>query len=79
MNGGLKSQLKKLAVFKLVASNADGQVSKLIEVEAVARPEAATPDGPQILSFEATPRTIKPGATVRFSWETPECRAGAPL
>lgn len=70
MKGGLKTQLKRPAAFKLVASNADGQVSKLVEVEAAARPEAAPSDGPQILSFEATPRTIQPGGTVRFSWET---------
>lgn len=70
MNGGLKTRLKKPAVFELVAANAGGQVSKLVEVEAAARPEAPASEGPRILSFEATPRTIKPGDSVRFSWKT---------
>ncbi len=68
MDGGLKSRLKRPAVFELVASNSVGQVSKIGEAEAAARPQTPA-GGPQILSFEATPRTIQPGDAVRFSWQ----------
>ncbi len=70
MGGGLKMRLKAPAVFELVASNDGGQVSKIVEVETTGKPPAPAPRGPRILSFEAKPRTIQPGGTVRFSWQT---------
>ncbi len=74
MDGGLKTRLKKDAVFELVASNDDGQVSKTVEAGPAARRQSPTAGGPRILSFEATPRTIQSGGTVRFSWETEDAQ-----
>ena len=65
MKSGLRTRLTKPAVFKLVAENAEGQVSKAVE----AGPAAGPGDGPRILSFEAEPRTLTPGQTVRFHWQ----------
>ncbi len=84
MDGALRSQHKGPAAYELVAENSVGKASKIVEVgrPGEGRPGKGTPGKgtpgtkpppaparPQILSFRASPATVKSGDTVRFYWQ----------
>ena len=70
MDRGFKVQHKSSALFKLVAENEQGEVSRTVAVEAQDAVKPPIADGPEILEFRLEPQSIAPGDAVRFYWQT---------
>jgi hypothetical protein len=70
LKGGLKIQYIRPAVYKLVAENSNGRVSKTFRVNLKGSGSHVSSMRPEILAFKVTPQTVNHGDFVRFYWQT---------